>query len=146
MLSYFRSLLFGNAVIVIVITKHFDEILLKYFRMRQLAFQMLCIEISPLVGPVKLSHRKVTCRFWCASGSLFGKSVSIIVYAHVFLWLNCFMRIFRIYVHLGVSMQHFLNAIHPKMGIKICGWKHSYCIFLSVCLCSLCFLVATVSD
>ncbi len=36
----------------LIITKHFDENLLKHFRMTKLAFQMLCNEIGPLVGPV----------------------------------------------------------------------------------------------
>ncbi len=32
--------------------KHFDETLLKHFRITKLVFQMLCNEIGLLIGPV----------------------------------------------------------------------------------------------
>ncbi len=47
----------------LIITKHFDETLLKHFKLTKLSFQMLCDEIGPLVDPVMLSHRKVTSFF-----------------------------------------------------------------------------------
>ncbi len=39
--------------------------------------------------------------------------------------ISFFMRIFRIYAHLGISIQHFFYAIIRKMRIKIGGWKCS---------------------
>ncbi len=36
----------------LILTKHFDENLLKNLKMTELAFQMLCNEMGPLVGPV----------------------------------------------------------------------------------------------
>ncbi len=66
--------------------KYFDENLLKQFRMTKLAFQMLWSKISQLVGPVfMLPHCKAACLFWCALRNLFCKSISIVVYVHVFL-------------------------------------------------------------
>ncbi len=46
----FRACCLGTQFWELIITKHFDETLLKHFRMTKLAFQMLCNEIGPLVG------------------------------------------------------------------------------------------------
>ncbi len=72
--------------------------------------------------------------FRCAWRNLFGKCVSIVVYAHFFYRIKSlsysnkfFMRIIRIDVHLGVSIQSFFFMRYSKMCIKIGGWKHRYC-------------------
>ncbi len=92
--------------------------------------------IGPLlVKSISVSWCKVTWLFWCAWMNLFGKCVSIVVYAHFFLpdktfiLLKCahtfFMIIFRIYAHLTVSIQSLFMQ-YSKMCIKIGGWKCSY--------------------
>ncbi len=115
----------------LIIRKHFDKTLLKNFRKTKLAFQMLCNEIV-LIGPVLCCPIAVSCLLWCALRNLFGKSVSIVIYAHCFLsdkhvyftqlCAYVFMHIFRIHEHLAVSIQCFLMQ-YFKMHIKIGGWK-----------------------
>lgn len=65
--------------------------------------------------------------------NLFGKCVSVMVHAHVFLsgkqirlsWVHTiFMSIFRMYAHLGVSSIYGIY-IYPKICIKMGGWMHS---------------------
>ncbi len=95
-------------------------------------FQMLWNEISPLVSQVIPSHRANSHDFFDAWRNLFGKCVSIVVYAHFFLsdkkciLLKCAhkfcMRIFRIYAHLGISIQSFFYAIFQNAHKKG-GWK-----------------------
>ncbi len=75
----------------LIIRKHFDKTLLKNFRMTKLAFQMLCNEIGLLIGPVLCCPIAVSCLLWCALRNVFGKSVSIVIYAHCFLSDNTFI-------------------------------------------------------
>ncbi len=90
----------------LIITKHFDETLLKHFRMTKLAFQMLCNEIGPLVGPVLCCPIAKSRLFWCALRNLFGKIVSIVIYAGFFYRIKSLS--FSI-VRISFLMHIFLN-------------------------------------
>jgi len=70
----------------------------------------------------------------CTLRNLFDKYVFIIVYVHVFLsekiicfsWVHSFfMGIFRIYAHLGDSIQRFFFMRYPKICRSVGGWNHN---------------------
>ncbi len=84
------------------------------------------------------SHSAKSHDFFDAHGGIYSINVFPSVYVHFFLpdkkfiLLKCahkfFMRIFRIYAHLGICIQRFFMR-YSKMRIKISysrGWKRCY--------------------
>ncbi len=105
-----------------IIQTYFDDRLCRWCAMRLVRW------LVKFSHPIVQSHMTFLMRMW----NLFGKCVSIVVYMHFsflsdkkFILLSFFMCIFRIYAHLGVSIQRFFMR-YSKMRIKIDGWKHRY--------------------
>ncbi len=85
----------------VIIPNHFDRLLLRYFKINELTFDMM------VAWPrsVKLMRRR----------NLFGKCVSIVVYAHVLLNKKKYI------IFLFFFMWYSKNSMDTN-----CGWKHKY--------------------